>query len=96
MSLDAVMQMFILVGKVLRPGGVFCLYGPFRQNGEFNAASNRAFDASLRSRDSAMGIRDLEALDAMAEEQGLKMSSLYAVPSNNMIVVWQKNEQAVR
>lgn len=90
MSFDAVIRMIALVGRVLRTGGVFCLYGPFRRFGEFNASSNARFDASLRSRHAAMGIRDLEDLDDACAENGLRRSSLYAVPANNLVVVWQK------
>lgn len=90
MSVDAVTQMFALVAKVLRPNGVFCLYGPFRRFGGFDTQSNARFDASLRSRDPAMGIRDLEDLDALAVENALHRESLYAVPSNNRVVIWRK------
>lgn len=92
MSFEAVVKMFALVGKALRPEGVFCLYGPFRIGGEFNTQSNASFDANLRSRDSAMGIRDLEALDGLASEQDLQRIGLYAVPANNLVVVWQKKQ----
>lgn len=90
MSFDAVVRMFTVVGKALRANGVFCLYGPFRKAGEFNTESNAMFDASLRARDPAMGIRDLEALDGLATEQGMRRTGLYAVPSNNLVAVWQK------
>jgi predicted O-methyltransferase YrrM len=90
MSLEAVLKMLALVGAVLRVGGVFCLYGPFRRCGAFNAPSNARFDASLRSRHAAMGIRDLEELDEALVEHGLRRSSLYAVPANNLVVVWKK------
>ena len=93
MSFDAVPKMMALVGSVLRIGGVFCLYGPFRRFGEFNAPSNARFDASLRSRRGAMGIRDLEDLDAACAEHGLRRSSLYAVPANNLVVIWKKVKQ---
>jgi SAM-dependent methyltransferase len=90
MSLDAVARMFSLVGKTLIPGGVFCLYGPFRQGGEFNTASNAAFDESLRSRNEEMGIRDIESLDAFGSKHGLLRERLYAMPANNHIAVWRK------
>jgi hypothetical protein len=96
MSFDAVMDMFALVGKALRPAGVFCLYGPFQRAGKFNTASNAAFDANLRSRDPVMGIRDLDALDELGAEQGLQRIALYAVPSNNLVAVWQKMEGSIR
>jgi len=96
MSFDAVMGMFALVGKVLHPAGVFCLYGPFQRAGKFNTASNAAFDANLRSRDPVMGIRDLDALDELGAEQGLQRIALYAVPSNNLVAVWQKAPRIIQ
>lgn len=90
MSQGAVDAMFRLVGRVLRPHGVFILYGPFRRAGRFNTQSNADFDASLRSRDPAMGIRDLDALDDLGTDSGLQRVNLYAVPSNNLVAVWQK------
>ena len=94
MGIDAVTCMFALVGEVLRPGGVFCLYGPFRVGGAFNAPSNEAFDNSLRARDPVMGIRDLERLDEFATTSGLERQRLYAVPSNNCVAVWTKRAAA--
>lgn len=96
MGFDAVIAMFALVSRCLRAGGVFCLYGPFRLDGKFNAASNAAFDTDLKSRDPAMGIRDLEALDGLGAEHGLRRTALYALPSNNMVAVWQKIENRLQ
>jgi SAM-dependent methyltransferase len=90
MSIDAVEKMFILLGRALRDGGVFCLYGPFQRNGEFNTQSNADFDASLRQRDPVMGIRDIERLDEFAASAGMYRQRLYAVPSNNNVAVWQR------
>jgi cyclopropane fatty-acyl-phospholipid synthase-like methyltransferase len=90
MSIDAVEKMFTLLGKVLCDGGVFCLYGPFQRNGEFNARSNANFDAGLRQRDPAMGIRDIECLDEFASAAGMHRQRLYAVPSNNNVAVWRR------
>ena len=91
MHLGAVARMFELVASVLRPGGVFCLYGPFRQNGKFNAESNARFDAKLRGQDPEMGIRDLEDLDGFAGTNGLRRTRLVAMPSNNYLAVWVKD-----
>ena len=89
MNEDAVRSMFGVVGKALVPGGLFCLYGPFRIGGRFNAPSNAAFDMSLRQRSPTMGIRDLEMLDAFALSAGMRRQRLYAMPSNNHVVLWR-------
>ncbi len=90
MSIGSVENMFSLLGCALKDGGVFCLYGPFRQAGEFNTQSNADFHESLRSRDPAMGIRDLETLDQFGVANGMLRLRLYAMPANNHIAVWKK------
>jgi cyclopropane fatty-acyl-phospholipid synthase-like methyltransferase len=95
MSYTAACRMFDLVGKALMEDGVFCLYGPFKREGEFSTPSNAEFDASLRERNAAMGIRDLADLDTRAGENGMTMTRLYAMPANNLVVVWQKKGEPV-
>lgn len=90
MGLDAVERMFDVVGEALEPGAPFCLYGPFRVAGAFNAPSNAAFDASLRQRQASMGIRDLETLDEFAVAAGMNRARVYAMPANNHAVLWRK------
>ena len=93
MCISAVEKMFALVGKVLNSGGSFCLYGPFKQDGKCNSPSNAAFDRSLCSGDSTMGIRNLEDLDRMAVANSLRRIRLYALPANNHLAVWAKADQ---
>jgi len=95
MSTHGVRCMFDVVGRVLSPGGVFCLYGPFNQDGKFSSVSNERFDQSLRSRDAAMGIRDLVELDNFAAGMTMRRLRRYAMPANNMLVVWHMNGVAV-
>ena len=92
MGLAAVEKMFALVGSSLSDDGVFVLYGPFRQEGEFNAPSNARFHESLRQNDARMGVRHLEDLDRLAAAGGMRRSRLYAMPANNQIVTWKKVE----
>jgi cyclopropane fatty-acyl-phospholipid synthase-like methyltransferase len=92
MSYPSVRRMFRFVGQALEPGGVFCLYGPFNVGGEFTSDSNAWFDQSLRSRDPAMGIRDLEALIDLAGEHGMSLHRRYAMPANNQLLVWNRND----
>lgn len=90
MSFLTVERMFDLTAATLDSGGVFCLYGPFRQDGKFNAASNAEFDRSLRERDPQMGIRDLEDMDRLGIDRLLHRERLYALPANNHLAVWVK------
>lgn len=84
-------NLFQGVGRTLQAQGLFCLYGPFNYRGEFTSASNAQFDAWLKQRDARSGIRDFEALDRLAQQQGLILQDDYAMPANNRILVWRKN-----
>lgn len=96
MSYAAVCRMFELVGAMLRVPGVFCLYGPFSRNGAFSTPSNAAFDASLRARNASMGIRDLDDLELLADRNGMHLERIYAMPANNLLVVWARNSPSCR
>ena len=96
MSYAAVCRMFALVGAMLREAGVFCLYGPFSRGGTFSTPSNEAFDASLRARNDAMGIRDLDDLEGLATRHGMQLARVYAMPANNQLVVWTRSSSKCR
>jgi len=93
MSFAAVEKMFSIVSNVLVDGGLFVLYGPFRQDREFNTTSNADFHRSLRRRDPPMGIRHIEDLDELAVQGGMERERFYAMPANNHIAVWQKRRE---
>jgi SAM-dependent methyltransferase len=76
--------------RALAPGGVLFLYGPFKENGEHTAPSNRAFDASLRARDPAWGVRDLVDVAELADRCGLDIVERIEMPANNRSVVFQR------
>lgn len=90
MDRAAVRSMFETVGAVLVQHGRFCLYGPFREDGRFSTESNERFDASLRRTDASMGIRDLESIDADANGTGLRRIRRFAMPGNNLILVFER------
>lgn len=90
MSWPEVELMFGGVGRILASAGVFCLYGPVNRDGQFTSESNRAFDASLRSRDPNMGLRDDRALIALGARSGLTFAGDHAMPANNRVLVWKK------
>ena len=83
-------HMFRGVGECLAEGGLFCLYGPFKYGGDFTMASNARFDTWLKQNDPASGIRDFEAINALAEAQGLRFVEDYAMPANNQLLLWRR------
>ena len=78
------------IGACLKPGGVLLVYGPFNYAGEFTSPSNAQFDAFLKARDPASGIKDFEWLDNLAQEVNLQLLDDVEMPANNRSLVWQK------
>jgi hypothetical protein len=90
MSWPQVQALFRGIEVVLAPAGRFCLYGPFNYGGHYTSPSNARFDALLKSRDPDSGIRDFDALDALARDAGLVLVRDYPMPANNRTLVWRK------
>ena len=82
-------RLFAELGHALEPGGRFCAYGPFADNGAFSTPSNARFDAQLRQRDPAMGIRDISWAESCARRGGLELRRRYAMPANNLLLVFE-------
>lgn len=90
MSWPEVEQFFAGVGEVLEPAGVLAVYGPFNYHGAYTSESNARFDAWLKARDPASGVRDFEAVDALARAHGLALQQDVAMPANNRTLVWRR------
>ncbi|MCU7906528.1 MAG: DUF938 domain-containing protein [Candidatus Thiodiazotropha sp. (ex Epidulcina cf. delphinae)] len=88
MSWSEVELLFQGVGRLLKRGGCFALYGPFNFQGRYTSESNRSFDQWLKNRDTLSGIRDFEALDEQAGLNGLVFNEDVEMPVNNRILVW--------
>lgn len=76
--------------RVLPSGGLLYLYGPYRRGGRHTAPSNEAFDADLRRRNPAWGVRDLEAVAALATDAGFDPPEVVEMPANNLSVVFRR------
>jgi len=74
----------------LLPDAPLVLYGPYKRSGTHTSESNAAFDASLRSRNSHWGVRDLDAVVEEAEAVGLKLDEIVEMPANNLSVVFRR------
>lgn len=77
-------------GRLLPPGGLLYLYGPYRRDGIHTAPSNAEFDADLRRRNAAWGVRNLEDVVQEAARCGLALADVVAMPANNLSVVLQR------
>lgn len=94
MAWNEVVALFAALPAVLSPGGVLVIYGPFNYDGRFTSDSNAEFDRSLRAAAPHRGIRDFEAVDALARKAGLQLIEDHGMPANNRCVVWRQAEGA--
>ena len=81
---------FAGLGTVLAADATVAVYGPFNDAGAYTSDSNRDFDAWLKARDPRSGIRDAEAVDALARGLGLRQVADVAMPANNRCLVWHR------
>ena len=77
-------------GRLLAPGQRLIVYGPFKLGGAHTAPSNQSFDDSLRARDPSWGVRDLEAVVAVAASHGLELSERVEMPANNQTLIFTR------
>lgn len=72
------------------PGGLLVLYGPYKEADVSLAPSNADFDASLKSRDPAWGLRDRDEVVALARTHGLRLTLRIAMPANNIMLLFRR------
>lgn len=77
-------------GRLLGTGAPLVLYGPYRRAGVPTAASNEAFDESLRARNPEWGLRDLEAVEGEAARHGLELERAVEMPANNLTLLFRR------
>ena len=91
-SVDQLQRLFKAAAKHLLSSGYFFIYGPFNYNGQFTSDSNAAFDLWLKNRDSQLGIRDIEMLNSLANQNSqFNLAADVAMPANNRLLVFKKN-----
>jgi hypothetical protein len=78
-------------GRILQSGAILYLYGPYRRGGRHTSSSNEAFDADLRARNPTWGVRDLEAVQGLAEELGFALEETVPMPANNLSLVLRRD-----
>jgi hypothetical protein len=70
--------------------GALVLYGPYVVDGEPTAPGNTAFDADLRQRNPAWGLRHLADVVDAAERAGLRFERRFDMPANNLLLVFRR------
>jgi Protein of unknown function (DUF938) len=86
--------LFAGAGRYLRADGMLFLYGPFKRGGKHTAISNAVFDSSLREGNPEWGVRDIEAVEALAASAGLALVEVVEMPSNNLTLVFGRSKSA--
>jgi cyclopropane fatty-acyl-phospholipid synthase-like methyltransferase len=89
MSWSSVQVLFAALPAVLEDDAVLAVYGPFNYDGRFTSPSNAAFDAWLRQRSAASGIREFDEVDSLARSAGFTLVADRAMPANNRTLVWR-------
>ncbi len=90
MSWPEVERLFAQLPGIVTDNAKLVIYGPFNYGGRFTSDSNAAFDARLRAEAAHMGIRDFEAVDALARAAGFTLLEDCAMPANNRCLVWTR------
>ena len=89
-ALDCTAALLNEAALLLTAGSPLIIYGPFLQNGQHTSASNEAFDASLRQRNPAWGVRDLAWIDDLLQPLPLKRVGCHTMPANNFTLVIER------
>ena len=87
MAATSVPHLLAGAAQVLKPGGLLLLYGPFLDGGLASSVSNRHFDACLRQRNPAMGLRDARQIERQAASFGLRALVDLAMPAHNRTLI---------
>ena len=90
MAWERVQDFFAGLPQVLNVNGLLVVYGPFNYDGLYSSESNAHFDAWLKARDARSAIRDFAAVDALAQNAGLRLLEDHAMPANNCCLVWRR------
>ena len=70
----------------LAPQGLLVTYGPVLEDEVPTSVGNATFDADLRARDPAWGLRRLADVVAAARAAGLQLQQRVAMPANNLLL----------
>ena len=82
-------ELFLSLEFAIHSGGLLCLYGPFKYDGEFTTESNALFDVWLKRNYREGGVRDVEVVEREASRSGFKLIHDFSMPANNQLLVFR-------
>ncbi len=82
--------LFAGAAAILSSGAPLLLYGPFFRKGHPPGEGDVAFDASLRARDRALGLRWVEDVVAVARTHGFGLTRHHAMPADNITLIFHR------
>jgi len=90
MGWPQVEALFEMLGHALLSSATLVIYGPFKYAGQHTSDSNAGFDLQLKSDAPERGIRDFEAVESLARDQGFVLIADIAMPANNRSLVFRR------
>jgi len=90
MAWEHVRLMLEMAASVLPRQGWLILYGPFNVNNRFTSHSNAQFNHYLKSQNTQMGLRNIEAIEENALQHGLSLMRIHDMPAHNKILALQQ------
>jgi SAM-dependent methyltransferase len=81
--------LFAGAARILAPGGLLALYGPYRRAGQPMEPGNAAFDAGLRSQNPAWALREVETVAELAARSGFGAPEIVAMPADNLMLLFR-------
>ena len=89
---SATLGLFTGAARILPPAGVLALYGPYRRRDIPMQPGNDAFDADLKRRDPAWGLRELETVADLAAQNGFGPPAIVEMPADNLTLVFRLSQ----
>lgn len=90
MGWPEVQRLFAQLPALMAEQALLVIYGPFNYDRQFTSESNARFDASLRDDHPKRGLRDFEAVNALALDAGLTLLEDVAMPANNRCLIFKR------
>ena len=70
--------------------GMLITYGPYLEDAVHTSPGNQRFDHDLQLQNPAWGIRRREDVEREAAKVGLRLAQRFALPANNLLLVWRQ------